>query len=65
MDNGMMESFFGAMKSEMFYGEEYQFKNLGYLKLAMVEYIEYYNYKRIKVNLKGLSPVDYGIQSIN
>lgn len=59
MDNGMMESFFGILKSEMFYGEEHTFKNLQELKIAISEYIEYYNVKRIKAKLKGLSPVSY------
>ncbi|MCI6871092.1 MAG: IS3 family transposase, partial [Streptococcus hyointestinalis] len=34
------------------------------LKLAIVDYIEYYNNKRIKVKLKGLSPVQYRTQSL-
>ncbi|MEQ5822640.1 IS3 family transposase, partial [Streptococcus suis] len=29
-----------------------------------VDYIEYYNNKRIKVKLKGLSPVQYRTQSL-
>ncbi|MDF9835532.1 putative transposase, partial [Breznakia sp. PF5-3] len=62
MDNGMMESFFGILKSEMFYGEEHTFKNLQELRKAITEYIEYYNVKRIKVKLKGLSPVAYRTQ---
>lgn len=62
MDNGMMESFFGILKSEMFYGEEHTFKNLQELKIAISESIEYYNIKRIKTKLKGLSPVSYRTQ---
>lgn len=59
IDNGMMESFFGTLKSEMFYGEEATFKDIHELKRAIEEYIEYYNHKRIKSKLKGLSPVQY------
>ena len=51
-DNGMMESFFGILKSEMFYGYEKTFKSIEHLKQAIVEYIKYYNNKRIKVKLK-------------
>ncbi|MFR7199382.1 IS3 family transposase, partial [Streptococcus pneumoniae] len=58
-DNGMMESFFGILKSEMFYGYEKTFKSLNQLEQAIVDYIDYYNNKRIKVKLKGLSPVQY------
>lgn len=41
LDNGMMESFFGILKSEMFYGFEKEFQSIGQLKLAIVDYIEY------------------------
>ena len=49
-DNGMMESFFGILKSEMFYGYEKTFKSIKELEGAIVDYIDYYNNKRIKVN---------------
>lgn len=62
-DNGMMESFFGILKSEMFYGYEKTFKSLNQLEQAIVNYIDYYNNKRIKVKLKGLSPVQYRTKS--
>ena len=32
---------------------------------AIDEYINYYNYDRLKVKLKGLSPVNYRLQSFN
>lgn len=51
-DNGMMESFFGILKSEMFYSYERTFKSLSQLEKAIVDYIDYYNNKRIKVKLK-------------
>lgn len=51
-DNDMMESFFGILKSEMFYGFEKTFKSLDELKQAIIDYIDYYNNKRIKVKLK-------------
>ena len=62
-DNGMMESFFGILKSEMFYGYEKSFTSLEQLEQAIVDYIDYYNNKRIKVKLKGLSPVQYRTKS--
>ena len=62
-DNGMMESFFGILKSEMFYGYEKNFRSLEDLEEAIVDYIDYYNNKRIKVKLKGLSPVQYRTKS--
>ena len=63
LDNGMMESFFGILKSEMFYGYEKSFQSLKQLEQAIVDYIDYYNNKRIKVKLKGLSPVQYRTKS--
>ena len=62
-DNGMMESFFGILKSEMFYGYEKTFKSIEHLEQAIEDYINYYNNKRIKVKLKGLSPVQYRTKS--
>lgn len=64
LDNGMMESFFGTLKTEMFYGFEKEFTSLEALELAISEYIDYYNNKRIKLTLKGLSPVQYRTQSL-
>ena len=46
-----MESFFGILKSAMFYGYEKMFKSLNQLKQTIVDHIDYYN-KRIKVKLK-------------
>lgn len=65
MDNGMMENFFGLLKTEMFYDQENNYKNIDELILAIDDYINYYNYDRIKEKLKGLSPVNYRLQSSN
>ena len=62
-DNGMMESFFGILKSEMFYGLETSYQPLDELEQAIADYIFYYNNKRIKTKLKGLSPVQYRTKS--
>ena len=62
-DNGMMESFFDILKSEMFYGYEKMFHSLEQLEQAIVDYIDYYNNKHIKVKLKGLGPVQYRTKS--
>ena len=64
LDNSPMENFFGKMKNEMFYGYEYTFETLDDLKIAMEEYIDYYNNQRITVKLKGLTPVQYRNQSL-
>ena len=65
MDNGMMENFFGILKTEKFYDLGDNYKTLYDLIKAIDNYIYYYNYDRIKVKLKGLSPVNYRLQSSN
>ncbi|WP_017395018.1 IS3 family transposase, partial [Acinetobacter haemolyticus] len=62
LDNAVMESFFGILKSECFYGEK--FNSVDELEQTVKEYIHYYNHERIKVKLKGLSPVQYRTQSL-
>ncbi|WP_154266179.1 IS3 family transposase, partial [Streptococcus equi] len=59
------ESFFGILKSEMFYGLETTYQSLNELEQAITEYIFYYNNKRIKAKLKGLSPVQYRTKSFH
>ena len=65
IDNGLMEGFFGILKSEMFYGHEEEFEPLDDLEMAIDQYIDYYNNIRIKSKLKGLTPVQYRNQSLN
>ena len=62
-DNGMMESFFGILKSEMFYGYEKTLHSLEQLEQSIIDYIDYYNNKRIKVKLKGRISVQYRTKS--
>ena len=61
MDNGAMENFFGRLKVEMFYGE--QFESVEDFIHALDEYIYYYNNERISLKLKGMSPVQYRTHS--
>ena len=65
IDNGLMEGFFGILKSEMVYGHEEEFDPLDDLEMAIDQYIDYYNNIRIKSKLKGLTPVQYRNQSLN
>lgn len=57
LDNAMAENFFGIMKSELLYAEKFDSPE-AFMK-ALHEYIDYYNNKRIKIRLKGKSPVQY------
>lgn len=57
LDNAVMENFFSIIKSELFYLNKYN--DIDELKKDIKEYIRYYNNDRIKLNLKGMSPVKY------
>ena len=62
LDNAVAENFFGILKTEMFHGET--FKSADDLIEQIKEYIDYYNHKRIKQKLKGLSPIEYRNQAL-
>ncbi len=62
LDNAVMENFFGLLKSELLYLRE--FESFEEFKEELEKYIYYYNHQRIKGKLKGLSPVQYRIQSL-
>lgn len=61
-DNAVIENFFGLLKSEFYnnssFQTDYEFRK------ELIEYLDYYNNERIKVKLKGLSPVAYRTQSL-
>lgn len=57
-----MENFFGLLKSELLYLKD--FESIEEFRIELEEYINYYNNKRIKEKLKGLSPVQYRLQSL-
>lgn len=56
-DNAVIENFFGIMKSEFLYLNE--FESIDHFKRELEEYMYYYNNNRIKSKLKGKSPVQY------
>ncbi|SDY92494.1 IS3 family transposase, partial [Bacillus sp. 166amftsu] len=57
LDNAVIENFFGLLKSELLYLKE--FESMEHFKVELEDYIHYYNHKRIKVKLNGMSPVQY------
>ena len=59
IDNCIMESFFGTLKNEMFYGHESEFKSFEEFKKAISDYINYYNNERIKKKTKWMPPTKY------
>lgn len=62
LDNAAMESFFGILKSEFFHLNK--FSSVEELKTGLAEYIDYYNHRRTKMKLNGLSPVKYRTQHL-
>jgi transposase InsO family protein len=62
LDNSIMENFFGRLKVEMFYGE--QFQTADEFVRCLKEYICYWNNDRISLKLKGMSPVQYRTHSL-
>ena len=62
LDNAAMESFFGTLKSEFIYLN--RFDSIEQLQVGIRQYIHYYNHDRIRLKLKGLSPVQYRNQAL-
>ena len=62
LPNSVMENFFGLLKSELLYLQE--FESVGHFKKELIEYLSWYNEKRIKVKLKGLTPLQTRNQSL-
>ena len=62
LDNAVMENFFGLLKSELFYLQEFQ--SMEHFKQELVEYLDYYNNHRIKAELKGLPPAIHRQQAL-
>lgn len=61
-DNSVMENFFGHLKSELLYLQE--FESMEHFKRELIEYIDYYNNRRIKARLKGLPPALHRQQAL-
>lgn len=64
MGDGLIENFFGLLKTKMFYSQEYKYHNLEELTHAIEEYSEYYNNEGIKSRLKSLTLIEYRNQAL-
>ena len=62
LDNAVMENFFGLLKSELLYLQEFQ--SVEHFKQELIEYLDYYNNRRIKAKLNGLPPVLHRQQAL-
>ncbi len=63
LDHAVMENFFGLLKSELLYLQK--FESLEHFKLELVDYLDYYNNRRIKAKLKGLPPAIHRQQALS
>ena len=61
-DNAVIENFFGLLKSELLYLQE--FESVEHFIAELNDYLDYYNNRRIKAKLKGLPPVLHRQQAL-
>lgn len=57
LDNACAENFFSLLKTELLHLQE--FTSVEHFISKLTDYIDWYNNKRIKLKLDGLSPVQY------
>lgn len=62
LDNAVIENFFSLVKSELLYLQD--FDSIEHLKVELINYMDYYNNRRIKAKLKGLSPAIHRQQAL-
>ena len=63
LDNAVIENFFGVLKSELLYLQK--FSSMEHFKQELIEYLDYYNDRRIKAKLKGLPPAIHRQQALS
>lgn len=62
LDNAVAENFFGHFKEEFL--RQRSFNSMTEFKTELDAYIHWFNHDRIRLKLKGLSPVDYRTQPL-
>lgn len=62
LDNAVIESFFGLLKSELLYLQK--FDSIEHFKAELIDYLDYYNNRRRKTKLKGLPPAIHRQQAL-
>ena len=63
LDNAVIENFFGILKSEPLYLQKFQ--SMEHFKQELLDYLDYYNNRRIKAKLKGLPPAIHRQQALS
>ncbi len=62
-DNSACEGFFGRLKNEMFYKKDWRKVSIDDFIAKIDDYIHWYNEKRIKMSLGGLSPLEFRMKN--
>jgi putative transposase len=63
LDNAVIENLFGLLKSELLYLQD--FVSIDHFKAELIDYLDYYNNRRIKAKLKGLPPALHRQQALS
>jgi transposase InsO family protein len=63
LDNAVMENFFGLLKTELLYLQD--FESMDHFEQELIDYLNYYNNRRIKIKLKGLPPALHRQQTLS
>ena len=59
LDNSACEGFFGRIKNEMFYNQDWTGISVNEFIKILNTYLKWYNEKRIKISLRNMSPLEY------
>lgn len=62
LDNAVTENFFGLLKSELMYLQK--FDSIAQFRTELEEYLDYYNNRRIKLKLNGLTSAQHRSQAV-
>lgn len=63
LDNAVIENFFGLLKSELLYLQD--FESMNHFKAELIDYLDYYNTRRTKAKLRGLPPAIHRQQALS
>lgn len=63
LDNAVAENFFGLLKSELLYLQK--FHSMEHFKQELIDYLDYYNNRRIRAKFKGLPPAIHRQQALS
>ena len=63
LENAVMENFFGLLKTELLYIQN--FDSLDHFRTELEDYLDYYNNRRIKLRINGLTPAQHSYQAIH